>query len=74
MWANLVASVAAFVAALLDYLKANRLIELGRLREREANAQADSDLRDAIRNADPDSVSDSEAFGPDDDLSGAGKE
>lgn len=73
-WASILASALQFLKALADYLKANRLIELGRLREREANAQSNRDLAARIRDVDGSEVSDSEAFGPDNDLPGTGKE
>lgn len=73
-WASIIASVLKLLNALADYFKTSRDIELGRLREREANAQSNRDLAARIRDVDGSEVSDSQAFGPDNNLSGTGKE
>lgn len=73
-WKAFLTSVLQFLKALADYLNRGRDIELGRLREREANAQSNRDLAARIRDVDGSEVSDSQAFGPDNDLSGTGKE
>jgi hypothetical protein len=63
-------TIAQIVRAVLDFL--NRLFatlhdrkqeELGRLREAERQAEVENVLVDRINAADPDSVSDDEAFG-----------
>lgn len=62
-WAKLIAGVVNFLASLAAYLRSRRDIELGQLREQKKNEQENADIRDAVNRADPDRVSDDEAFG-----------
>jgi hypothetical protein len=76
---SIIEAIRLFLAAVAEWLRrqtAQDNQELGRLQEREANDKADDTLRDVIRRANADSVSDDEAFGPsgpDDNLPGARK-
>lgn len=62
--ASIVKGIAGLVTGVLDAFRAWQQQDYGRLRERERQDEADQALRDRIRDADPDSVSDDEAFGP----------
>jgi hypothetical protein len=64
LWAKLIAAIVGLIRSFVDYAEARRNEELGRLKEREANDKADDTLRDVIRRANADRVSDDEAFGP----------
>jgi hypothetical protein len=64
---SIIDAIRLFLAAVAEWLRrqtARDNQELGRLQERETNAKADDTLRDVIRRANADSVSDDEAFGP----------
>jgi hypothetical protein len=64
---SIIDAIRLFLAAVAEWLRrqtAQDNQELGRLQEREANDKADDTLRDVIRRANADSVSDDEAFGP----------
>lgn len=54
----------AIIEAIMASIQSRRDEELGKLKERERNAQSDQDLRDIVNRADPSSLSDDEAFGP----------
>ena len=76
LWAKLIAAIVGLIRSFVDYAEARRNEELGRLKEREANDRENDSLRDVIRRANADRVSDGEAFGPsgqDDHLPGSGK-
>jgi hypothetical protein len=64
LWAKLIAAIVGLIRSFVDYAEARRNEELGRLKEREANDRENDSLRDVIRRANADSVSDDDAFGP----------
>lgn len=62
-YAKLGLALLQFLNWLGRWFDSRKDIELGRSREREANAKADTDLRTRIDGVSSDGVSDSEAFG-----------
>jgi len=75
-WVALFSRLLAALKAFSDWVRSAKDIELGRLKEREANDRENESLRDVIRRANADSVHDDEAFGSggqDNNLPGFGK-
>jgi hypothetical protein len=62
-WAAIIKAVLDFLNGLFLSIRSQKDEELGRLREAQRNAEIDNATIDAVRRADPDSVSDGEAFG-----------
>ena len=63
LWAKLIATILGLFRSFMDYAEARRNEELGELREKERQRESDVAIRDAIDRANPDSLSDDEAFG-----------
>lgn len=62
-WVALIKAVLDFLDGFFGLRNNQKYEELGRLREAQRNAEIDNSLIDAVRRADPASVSDAEAFG-----------
>ena len=62
-WVALFNHILAALRAFADWVRSTKDIELGELREKERQRESDVAIRDAIDRANPDSVSDDEAFG-----------
>jgi hypothetical protein len=64
-WGRVIAGLLALFNRLAAFFEGRRNEELGRLKERERNAEADRIVSDVIKRSRPDSVPDAEAFGED---------
>ena len=75
-WVALFNRLLAALRAFADWVRSAKDIELGMHREKERQRESDVAIRDAINRADPNRVSDDEAFsafGQDNDLPRSGK-
>lgn len=63
-WAKIIAGVVRFLAWITSAIDRAKAEDYGRLKERERQDKADEEIRNRIRNASPDRVSDDDAFGP----------
>lgn len=63
VWASIVASFMAILKSLVDVFVQTKWENIGKMKERQTNEEANRDLAADIARASPDSVSDDEAFG-----------